>query len=244
MRPHVCASPRHPGHDAVVRPLLGRAVGGRGWCRPTWRRGAHERFENLHPEMPLGQDVIQVGINTFDHVGRNDDVQAQPPVMVSRHRSSRPRTSEPPPNGQPRSGRHSSRPTTRSQVGRASRQPTPTTFGITSQPGIGYRCPSGITQRKARRRGPRHQHSCEHSHRRMPAASAARVHRAAHTYRPTATTTPRLMCSTVRRSASGDLHGTRRHRGSQNAGSYEGELQLRVPQHLCPEPIEPLGNQP
>ena len=55
-----------------------------------------------------------------------------------------------------------------------------------------YWCPTGITQRKALRTGPRHQHEDEHSHRRVPAASAARVPRAAPTYRPTTTMAPRL----------------------------------------------------
>jgi len=59
--------------------------------------------------------------------------------------------------------------------------------------GIGYRCPTGITQRKALSDGPRHQHEAEHSHRRMPAASATRVPTAAHMYRPTTAISPRLM---------------------------------------------------
>jgi hypothetical protein len=57
----------------------------------------------------------------------------------------------------------------------------------------GYRCPTGTTQRKALRNGLRHQHEAEHSHRRMPAASARRVPTAAHMYRLTTATTPRFM---------------------------------------------------
>lgn len=57
----------------------------------------------------------------------------------------------------------------------------------------GYRWPTGITQRKALRTAPRHQHEGEHSHRCMPATSAARVPSTARTYRPTTAMADRLM---------------------------------------------------
>jgi len=60
---------------------------------------------------------------------------------------------------------------------------------------FGYRWPTGITQRNALSSGLWHQHEDEHSHRRMPTASAARVPRAAHKYRVAAPMTPRLMAT-------------------------------------------------
>jgi hypothetical protein len=61
--------------------------------------------------------------------------------------------------------------------------------------GIRYRWPTGITQRKALRTGPRHQHEDEHSHRRTPATSAARVPRAAKMHMLPTTMAARLIRS-------------------------------------------------
>ncbi len=58
-----------------------------------------------------------------------------------------------------------------------------------------YRCPMGMTQRKALRIGRRHQKEGEHSQRCMPAFSAARVPSAAHTHSPAAMAMPRLIAT-------------------------------------------------